>query len=432
VSESIIVNKPKKRKRRAGSSKNLGLFLFTLIIMAAITFTAYRYFFPKEEEFVLNFYTYAEVGTNDFIDKITAGGTVTPETIVELKAEAAASIVEILVKEGDDVAAGELLIRLHSPSLYESQAKAENDLSAAEKALAELQDDQAYELSAAKNKITKAELDLAAKEANLDLQRKLYGFGVIAKVELEKAEQEAAAAKQTLSAAERELAVLLRTHQNALEKAEKTLADAERELEAIMEKISSLTISAPISGRVLSLNVKAGADVKEGDKLAAVADLSTQFIKSSVSVSQAERFVVGTPAEVTVGQNQYPAVVSYISPQAQQGQEGAMVDVYLELIEGGSQLRPNSSVTANIHLGIYRNSLSLPRGAYLTSGQQLFVYVIEGSKAVQRDVQFGLIQGNNIQILSGLNAGDKVIISSYDQFRHLEEIEILPEGGRAL
>lgn len=68
----------------------------------------------------------------------------------------------------------------------------------------------------------------------------------------------------------------------------------------------------------------------------------------------------------------------------------------------------------------------------MTSGQQLFVYVIEGSKAVQRDVQFGLIQGNNIQILSGLNAGDKVIISSYDQFRHLEEIEILPEGGRAL
>ena len=285
--------------------------------MAAITFTAYRYFFPKEEEFVLNFYTYAEVGTNDFIDKITAGGTVTPETIVELKVEAAASIVEILVKEGDDVAAGELLIRLHSPSLYESQAKAENDLSAAEKALAELQDDQAYELSAAKNKITKAELDLAAKEANLDLQRKLYGFGVIAKVELEKAEQEAAAAKQTLSAAERELAVLLRTHQNALEKAEKTLADAERELEAIMEKISSLTISAPISGRVLSLNVKAGADVKEGDKLAAAADLSTQFIKSSVSVSQAERFVVGTPAEATVGQNQYPAVVSlYFAPSS--------------------------------------------------------------------------------------------------------------------
>ena len=178
--------------------------------------------------------------------------------------------------------------------------------------------------------------------------------------------------------------------------------------------------------------MKAGADVKEGDKLAAVADLSTQFIKSSVSVSQAERFVVGTPAEVTVGQNQYPAVVSYISPQAQQGQEGAMVDVYLELIEGGSQLRPNSSVTANIHLGIYRNSLSLPRGAYLTSGQQLFVYVIEGSKLCSEMFNSGLIQGNNIQILSGLNAGDKVIISSYDQFRHLEEIEILPEGGRAL
>lgn len=108
-----------------------------------------------------------------------------------------------------------------------------------------------------------------------------------------------------------------------------------------------------------------------------------------------------------------------------------MVDVHLELETDPSLFRPYSNVTANIHLGIYRNSLYLPRGTYLTSGQQLFVYVIEGSKAARRDVRFGLIEGNNIQILSGLERGDRVITSSYDQYRHLDEIEILPEGGRA-
>jgi HlyD family secretion protein len=430
--ESIIVNKPKKRKRRTGGTKNLGLFAFTVLIMAVIVLTAYSYFFPKEEKFVLNFYTFAEVGTMDFIDRISASGTITPKTIVEIKAEAAAAVTEILVNEGDDVAAGDLLMQLHSPSLHDAQIKAAADLDAAEKALEQLTDDQAYELITAQDKIAKAEQDLAAKQANLQLQRKLYDFGVIARVELEKAEQEAAAAKQALLTAERDLTKLLRTHENALEQAQKNLADAQAELQSVTEKINSLTVRAPISGRVLAINTKPGTDVKEADKLISIADLTTQFIKSSVSVAQAERFTVGTPAEITVGQTSYPAVVSYIAPQAHQSQDGALVDVHLEFQDKAAEFRPYSNVTANIHLGIYRSSMYLPRGAYLTSGQQLFVYVIEGDRAVQRDVQFGLIQGNNIQVLSGLEVGEKVITSSYDQFRHLEAIEILPEGGRAL
>ena len=73
--------------------------------------------------------------------------------------------------------------------------------------------------------------------------------------------------------------------------------------------------------------------------------------------------------------------------------------------------------------------LYLPHGPYLTSGQQLFVYVIEGDRAVRREVQFGLLQGSHIQVLRGLELGESVITSSYDTFRHLEEIAILPEGG---
>ncbi len=81
---------------------------------------------------------------------------------------------------------------------------------------------------------------------------------------------------------------------------------------------------------------------------------------------------------------------------------------------------------------MYQDSLCLPRAPYLTSGQQLFVYRIENDSAIRTDVQFGMLQGNYIQVLSGLKAGDLVITSSYDQYRHLEEIKIMPEGGRKL
>lgn len=429
MTEPIIINKPKKPRKR-NRARNLGLYLFTLAVMAGIAYAAYSYFVPEDEKFVLNFYTYADVGTLDFIDRITTGGTITPRTVLEVKAPAAAAVVEVLAPEGSDVSAGDPLLRLYSQKLYDAHAKALIDLEAARQALAQLLDDQAYELATVKEKITKAEQDLQAKQVHYELQATLYEYGVIAKVELDKAAQDVTAAQQALRVAERDLATTQRTQGGARKQAEQAVADAEAELESLAEKIASLVVTAPISGRILTMNAKINGEVQEGSVLVTIADLSTQFVKTQVNVAQAERFMVGSPAEIAVGQNRFPAVVSYISPQAQQTQDGSMVDVHLQLETDPSLFRPYSSVTSNIHLGIYRNSLSLPRGAYLTSGQQLFVYVIEGSKAVRRDVRFGLIEGNNIQVLSGLALGDRVITSSYDQFRHLDEIEILPEGGR--
>lgn len=429
MTEPIIVKKPKKRRQTR--TKNLGLYVFTLVIIAGIFFAAYRYFFPKEDKFVMDFYTYAEVGTMDFIDKIATGGTVTPEIVIEIKAPAAATVMEILVAEGDDVNEGTSLLRLSSQKLIDDHAKAVADLEASRQSLAQLVEEQAYEITIMQEKVASAQNKLRTQQANYELQSTLYEYGVIAKAELDRALQEVTAAQRDLRDAERELATTIRAQEKALEQAENSVANIEAELKSLTEIIASLDITAPISGRVLDLKARKDVEVQEASILLTIADLSTQFVKAQISVANAERFMVGSPAEIVTGQNRFPAVVTYISPQAQQTQEGAMVDVHLELETDPSLFRPYSNVTANIHLGIYRNSLYLPRGTYLTSGQQLFVYVIEGSKAARRDVRFGLIEGNNIQILSGLERGDRVITSSYDQYRHLDEIEILPEGGRA-
>ncbi|MDI9419088.1 MAG: efflux RND transporter periplasmic adaptor subunit [Bacillota bacterium] len=429
MTEPIIVKKPKKRRQTR--TKNLGLYVFTLVIIAGIFFAAYRYFFPKEDKFVLDFYTYAEVGTMDFIDKIATGGTVTPEIVIEIKAPAAATVMEILVAEGDDVNEGTSLLRLSSQKLIDDHAKAVADLEASRQSLAQLVEEQAYEITIMQEKVASAQNKLRTQQTNYELQSTLYEYGVIAKAELDRALQEVTAAQRDLRDAERELATTIRAQEKALEQAENSVANIEAELKSLTEIIASLDITAPISGRVLDLKARKDVEVQEASILLTIADLSTQFVKAQISVANAERFMVGSPAEIVTGQNRFPAVVTYISPQAQQTQEGAMVDVHLELETDPSLFRPYSNVTANIHLGIYRNSLYLPRGTYLTSGQQLFVYVIEGSKAARRDVRFGLIEGNNIQILSGLERGDRVITSSYDQYRHLDEIEILPEGGRA-
>jgi len=55
--------------------------------------------------------------------------------------------------------------------------------------------------------------------------------------------------------------------------------------------------------------------------------------------------------------------------------------------------------------------------------------VVQGEQAVRRNVTYGMIESAAVEILSGLSPGEKVIISSYDEYRHLERVNVVPEGG---
>lgn len=430
--EPIITKKHKKRSRRSKQLRKLGLPIFTLLMMALIVFIAYTIFFPAEEEFVLDFYTYATVDKRDFLDSLTASGTIKPKTIAELKSEINADIVEVFITEGQDVTAGDPILKLYSQDVFDELEKISTELNEARLALEHTLGDQDFELALAELKVESAMDQVATKIINLELQQTLYQYGAIAKIELTKAEQELRETQQALTKVEKELENTIRTHANALATGKQSVVTLEEKLADINQKIASLTITAPIDGRVLALNIPNNNSIKVGDSVAEIADLTTQFIELEVNPSQASRFSQGTAAEVTVGQANYPAVVSYIAPQARQTQDSSVVLIRLDFLENTINIRPNSNATVSIHLGIYHDSLYLPRGAYLTSGQQLFVYVIDGNQAIQQDVQFGMLQGNNIQILGGLEIGDQVIISSYDQFRTMQEVTILPEGGRAI
>lgn len=422
----------KQRRRPSGIAKQLSLALFALAIIALVVYGAYSLFIPKQEAFELNFYTYATVGARDFLETLPAKGTLTPERVLPIESQIAATIEEVFVQEGEDVQEGAPLLRLFSQEIMDQKAEAEAELDEAKRSLAQLIVDQELELEAERLKVLDTENQVSAEEKSVELQRLLYDYGSIARVELEKAEQALETTKRKLSQAQRELELTIRKHDIDRATAEKTVAAAKDRLNNILDRIEHFVVVAPITGRILSLKIPANRTVTAHQALGEIADLTDQVVELEVAPGQTERFAIGTQVDITLGQTQYAGEVAYIAPQARQGTDGPTVLVRVEFRDEVSHLRPYSSVTANIHLELHPDSLYLPRGAYLTSGQQLFVYVIEGDQGVKRDVQFGLVQGNYIQILRGLELGDRVIISSYDAFRHLDEIRILPEGGRAL
>lgn len=435
MSESILperLRNQQQKRKTPGKMRQLSLALFTIAAIALIAYGAYYFFMPKQESFVLNFYTYASVGMQDFLETLTVKGTVIPEKVAIITPKVGGTIEEVYVQEGQDVVAGQPLLRLYSADIVNEKNLAETELSEAKAKLAETGMIHEREQETGRLKVLEAKEKLAAAEKDLELQKLLYEYGTIPRVELERAEQAVEAAKRLVTQSESELELLVRKHEADLAAIAKTIAINEEKVAKAQEKIDSFLVTAEFDGRILSLKLPNNRVVTAHQELGELADLTRQVVELQVSPGQTERFGVGTPVTVSLGQAEYSGEVSYIAPQAKQGTDGPTVLVRVDFLEEVPQLRPNSSVTVNIHLHVHKDSLYLPRGAYLTSGQQLFVYVLDGHRALKREVQFGLLQGNSVQILRGLELGERVIISSYDAFRHLDEIQILPEGGHAL
>ena len=421
-----------KKRRSSSAKKQLSLITFTIIAIVFIAYGAYYFFIPKQESFVLNFYTYATVGTQDFLETLAVKGTIIPKKVVVIEPKVAGTIEEIFVQEGQDVKEGEPLLRLYSEEVVSEKNAVETELGEANAKLAQLGIDQQLEMEAERAKVLDAREELNQAEDHLELQRILYDYGSVPRVELEKAEQNVETAKRRIAQSQRELELLTRKHEADKAAVVKTIAINEEKLFKVQEKIDNFVVKASFSGRILSLKIPNNRIVTAHLDLGELADLTSQVVEVQVAPGQTERFGLGTSVGISLGQTEYLGEVSYIAPQAKQGTDGSTVLVRVDFLDEVSHLRPNSAVTANIHLQLHKNGLFLPRGAYLTSGQQLFVYVIDGKTAAKRDVQFGLLQGNTVQVLRGVELGEQVIISSYDAFRHLDEIEILPEGGHAL
>ncbi|HKM43477.1 MAG TPA: efflux RND transporter periplasmic adaptor subunit [Limnochordia bacterium] len=434
MNEPIVPERLRKQKkqRSSGTKKQLSLTIFTLIAIGLIAYGAYYFFLPKRENFTLNFYTFASVGTQDFLETLSVRGTIIPKQILSIEPKIAGTIEEVLVQEGQDVQEGQPLLRLYSEEAIAERNTAETELGEARAKLAQLGVDQELEMEAERVKVLDAKEQLRQAEDQLELQKILYGYGSIPRVELEKAEQNVETSQRRIAQSERELELLSRKHEADQAAISKTITINEEKLANAQAKIASFTVTANFTGRILSLKIPANRIVTAHQDLGELADLTSQVVELQVAPGQTERFGIGTKVDLGLGQTEYQGEVSYIAPQAKQGTDGPTVLVRVDFLDEVSHLRPNSQVTASIHLQLHKGSLFLPRGAYLTSGQQLFVYAIDGDKAHKRDVQFGLLQGNAVQILRGLELGEEVIISSYDAFRHLDEIQILPEGGHAL
>jgi HlyD family secretion protein len=179
---------------------------------------------------------------------------------------------------------------------------------------------------------------------------------------------------------------------------------------------------------VYAVNVDAGKKVSMYEELAVVADPSDSRAALDIPETRIASVSVGLPVTVYVGDGTYQANIETVAPSASSSSSSTAAVVRATAAFQTKPAKPTigGSISAEIVAGTIQDALVLPRGAYLSSGNYALAYVVSGGAAQKRAVKYGIADGSYIQVLSGLQAGETVIVSDYRDFIHLDSFPVDP------
>ncbi len=255
------------------------------------------------------------------------------------------------------------------------------------------------ELSEAETRFLSAKAALDAHERMLQRTAKLVEIGAAARQELEQVHAEHAAATTTVESARARLTLLGLTEQQIASLGSSSSA-------------ATLVVPSPIDGVVTERQANTGANVDIATPLFTVVDLSTVWIVGNLYERDFGRIHVGSPVTVTstaYSDLRLQARVSYVDPQV--NAESRTAQVRVEVPNRNGELKLGMYVDMSVGSGQRSEVVAIPRTAVQMVGERSVVYLAapEGGRFVEREVKLGENAGEKIAVLSGVQAGDRVV-----------------------
>jgi HlyD family secretion protein len=325
----------------------------------------------------------------------------------------AAGIVALRVRAGDVVEKDHVLAVVSSPELESRLRQERSSLLALESALGRQRIQTRQKVLSDRQAVDLATVELEAAQRAMGRAEEIRAAGLLNAVEYEKAQDDL---KRT------ELALTHARESAALEREGLELEVRNRELEVerqrllvadLKRQVAELAVRAPVGGLVSRLDVQDHDPVTTGQPLVAVVDLTAFEIEILVPEGYADEIGPGTPAVVTYSGEDYDGQVKSISPEVEGSQVRGIVSFGDVSPEG---LRQNQRVSTRLVLESRPDVLKVRRGPFLESGGGHEAYLVEGGVARRHAIRAGAASVDEVEILSGLEEGDEIIISDTARF----------------
>jgi len=350
-------------------------------------------------------------------------GTLVPEDIRWIPANTEGSVEKILIWPGTKVEPGDVILELTSPELEQSAHDAELQAKAAEAELTTLRANLQRELLDQESTTAKVRSEYEQAKMERQTNDQLNKNGLIATLQYKTSQVKEEELANRNQIEEKRLQFARDSIEPQLASKQAAVDQANQLAKLKLDQVEALHVKAGMSGVLQVLPVQIGQRLKVGDNLARVADPSKLKAQVKIAETQAKDIQPNQQAIIDTRNGVVKGHVKRIDPAVEQGTVTVDVAFDEELPKGA---RPDLSVDGTIELERLDNVVFVGRPAF---GQEnntvgMFKLVPGSSEAVRTPVKLGKSSVNTIEILSGLNPGDQVILSDTSAWDSHERIRL--------
>ena len=405
----------KKIKKKTWTPQRIiGLVLVTAIV----GFFIYSFMF-NEFKSTLNVdqerLTISEVKVDEFQEFIQVTGTVQPISTIFLDAIEGGVVQQVTLESGTMVNPGDTILVLTNSNLQLSvlnqEASLYDQINNVRNSRLNLEQNSLN----IKEQLANAEFQLNVLKPQYERAQRLFGDNLISLQDFE-------AAKENYEYEEKRYAL---TYESFLKDSIQTVSQLQqldeseermwRSLNAVQRILDNLIITAPLDGQLTTIEMQPGQSISQGERIGQVDMLDNFKVRVNVDEFHLSRITTGLRGSFEFAGETHQMEITKVFPVITNGQ----FEVDMEFVnEPPSVIRRGQRVRMRLELGDASQALLLEKGGFFqtTGGSWVFVLNENGNAAERRDIRLGQQNPEYFEIISGLEEGDRVIISSYDTF----------------
>ncbi|MDP1579883.1 MAG: HlyD family efflux transporter periplasmic adaptor subunit [Candidatus Didemnitutus sp.] len=350
-------------------------------------------------------------------------GTLVPEEIRWIAARTPGRVDKIILRPGALVEPGSLILELANPDVVSAAANAESQLLAAEAQLANLRVQLESQLLQAEATASRARSNFETTKLQAQVREELFREGLVSELELRLMQATAAEGAISNEIEQKRYAFAKESIAPQLAVQQAEVARLRSLAKLRQDELEALRVRSSMTGVLSALPVEVGAQVQPGTNLARVADPTKLKAEVRIAETQAKDIALGQLAQIDTRNGIVEGRVSRIDPAVQNGTVLVDVSIVNDLPRGA---RPDLSVDGTIELERLDDVVFVGRPAFGQERSTVGIFKIDPStgEAVRTQVQLGRSSVNTVEIIHGLQPGDRVILSDMSQWDANDRIRL--------
>lgn len=356
-----------------------------------------------------------------FQENIPVNGIVLPISTIYLDAVEGGRVEEKFVEDGAFLEAGDPILRLSNTDLELSLVNQETSVY---NLLTQMQISQNAARQNTINRLnqqTDVENALIEAERIYKLNKKLYEKDAIGRQELIESENNFNYQKQRMKLSEEVIEQDSISTQQEVTQAKSSYSRTQKALELMRKKVEDLVVKAPVDGQLTSLDAEIGQSKNKGERLGQIDVISGYKVRVDIDEHYISRIYNGQTGTFRFNNEEFTLTINKVFTQVTNGR--FQVDMLFE-DEVPEGIRRGQTLQIRVALSQEKEAMLIPKGGFFqqTGGNWIFKVSEDGESAYRTDIRLGSQNTEYYEVLSGLEPGDKVITSSYDNYGDIQEL----------